>query len=84
MNDNNNGGGENLVGDFHAADTTESTDSNIAGRKRTISQTEGTIAAISFSLLAFLSFIRMILPLFFAFLAFLTFNLVISLLHSLL
>jgi len=54
------------------------------GRKRTLEQTEGTINAISFSLLAFLSFIRMILPLFFAFVAYLTFDFVISLLHSLL
>jgi hypothetical protein len=39
------GGGENLAGDFLAADSTESTNTNIAGRKRTIGQTEGTNAA---------------------------------------
>ena len=39
------GGGENLAGDFLAADSTESTNTNIAGRKRTLGQTEGTIAA---------------------------------------
>lgn len=63
MEENNDGGGENLASDFHAADSTET---NNGGRKRTLEQTEGTINAISFSLLAFLSFIRMILPLFFA------------------
>jgi hypothetical protein len=53
MEENNDGGGENLADDFHAADSTET---NNGGRKRTLEQTEGTINAISFSLLAFLSF----------------------------
>ena len=46
MNENNDEGRENLAGDFLTADTTETTNTNIAGRKRAIGQTDSTIAAL--------------------------------------